>query len=137
MKFGELTPYTCPDCHGVLSTLKDGKLMRFRCHTGHAFSADSLLSTVTENIEESLYSAMRGVEESIMLLNHIGDHFAEVNETKLAAMYFKKAQEAQRRAQIVRQVVLTHEQLSADSVRHQAGDANGSDGHKSTEAKKI
>jgi len=79
MKFNELTPYTCPEYHGVLSALKDGKLMRFRCHTRHAFSAESLLMTVTENIENSLYSAMRDVEESAMLLNHLGAHFAEVN----------------------------------------------------------
>jgi two-component system chemotaxis response regulator CheB len=125
MKLGELTPYTCPDCHGVLSTLKDGKLLRFRCHTGHAFSADSLLSTVTENIEESLYSAIRGVEESIMLLNHLGDHFAEINQTKLAAIYFKKAQEAEQRAQLVRQAVLSHEQLSKDSILQQAEETNG------------
>ena len=136
MKFGELTPFTCPDCHGVLSKIKDGKRARFRCHTGHAFSADALLATVTENIEDSLYSAMRGVEESIMLLNHIGDHFAEVNQTKLAAMYFKKAKEAQNRVQIVRQVVLTHEQLSTDSLRQQAGDANGDNRQDSTEAQK-
>lgn len=125
MKFGELTPFTCPDCHGVLSSLKDGNLMRYRCHTGHAYSADSLLTTVTENIEDSLYSAIRGVEESIMLLNHIGDHYAEINQTKLAALYFKKAQEAEQRAQQVRQAVLLHEQLSKDSLLQQAEEMNG------------
>lgn len=125
MKFGELTPFTCPDCHGVLSTLKDGKLMRFRCHTGHAFSADSLLTTVTENIEDSLYSAIRGVEEGIMLLYHIGDHYAEINQTRLAALYFKKAQEAEQRVQQVRQAVLSHEQLSKDSLMQQAEETNG------------
>lgn len=125
MKLGELTPYTCPDCHGVLSALRDGSLMRFRCHTGHAFSADSLLATVTESIEESLYSAIRGVEESIMLLNHLGDHFAEVNQKKLAALYFQKAQEAESRAQLVRQAVLSHEQLSKDGLLQQAENDNG------------
>ena len=136
MKFGMLSPFTCPDCHGVLSKYKDGKRARFRCHTGHAYSADALLATLTENIEDSLYSAMRGVEESIMLLNHIGDHYAEVNQPKLAAMYFKKANEAQHRAQMVRQIVLTHEQLSADSLRQQTGDSNGSDGQDLNEAQK-
>lgn len=87
MKFGKLTPYTCPECHGVLSALNDDKLMRFRCHTGHAYSADSLLATITETIEDGLYSAMRGIEESVMLLNHLGDHFAEANQTRLAALY--------------------------------------------------
>lgn len=124
MKYGELTPYTCPDCHGVLSAFRDAQLMRFRCHTGHAFSADSLLATVTENIEESLYSAIRGVEESIMLLNHLGDHFAETNQTKLAALYFKKANESEQRAQRVRQAVLSHEQLSKDSLWQQSEDVN-------------
>jgi two-component system chemotaxis response regulator CheB len=125
MKFGELSPFTCPDCHGVLSKIKDGKLNRFRCHTGHAFSADALLATVTENIEDSLYNAIRGVEESIMLLNHLGDHFAEVNETRLAAMYFRKAKEAEARAQMVRQAVMSHEQLSQDSLLQQAEKTNG------------
>lgn len=125
MKLGALSPFTCPDCHGVLSTLKDGKLMRFRCHTGHAFSADSLLTTVTENIEDSLYSAIRGVEESVILLNHLGDHFAELNQTKLAAMYFKKAKEAEQRTHLIRQAVLSHEQLSKDSLLQQAEETNG------------
>lgn len=117
--FGELTPFTCPDCHGVLFSLKDGNRSRFRCHTGHAFSADSLLATLTETIEESLWGAVRGVQESVMLLNHMGDHFAEANETRLAALYFKKAQEAERRAELVRQAVMQHEPLSKDSLRQQ------------------
>ncbi|HEY0074222.1 MAG TPA: chemotaxis protein CheB [Abditibacteriaceae bacterium] len=123
MQFGELTPYTCPDCHGVLSALKDGSRTRFRCHTGHAYSADSLLAAVTENIEEGLYSAMRGIEESVMLLNHVGDHFAEVNQPKMAALYFQKAKEAETRAQFVRQAVLSHEQLSKDSLRQEFEEA--------------
>ncbi|MGC2238519.1 MAG: chemotaxis protein CheB [Pyrinomonadaceae bacterium] len=124
MKFGALTPYTCPECHGVLSALTDGSIRRFRCHTGHAYSADSLLTTVTDNIENSLYDVMRGIEESVMLLNHLGDHFAEVNQPKLAALYFKKAQEAEQRAQTVRQIVLSHERLSKDNLLEQAAETN-------------
>jgi two-component system chemotaxis response regulator CheB len=122
MKFGSLTPYTCPDCHGVLFELKDGKRSRFRCHTGHAFSSDSLLTTVTESIEDSLWSAIRGIEESVMLLNHMGEHFADNSETRLAALYFKKAHEALDRAELLRQAVLNHERMSNDSLRQQAGE---------------
>ena len=124
MKLGELTPYTCPDCHGVLLSLKDGGRTRFRCHTGHAFSADGLLATVTENIEDSLYGAIRGIEESIMLLNHIGNHLANNNQINLSALYFKKAFEAELRIQNIRSSILTHEHLSKDRLREQA-DENG------------
>ena len=112
LDIGILSPYTCPECHGVLSKIVDGDLARFRCHTGHAYSADTLMASVTEKIEDSLYSAIRGIDESILLLNHIGDHYAEKNQLKLAAVYFNKAKEADERSGLLRQVVHSHEQLS-------------------------
>jgi two-component system chemotaxis response regulator CheB len=120
MKFAELTPYTCPECHGVLSKLEEGGRLRFRCHTGHAFSQESLLANISENIEDSLWNAIRAIEENIMLLNHLGDHFAEHNQPKLAAMYFKKAKESNDRAGLVRQAVMHHEQLTSRNIRQQA-----------------
>jgi len=57
-----------------------------------------------------------------MLLNHMGDHFAEANHPKLAALYFQKAKEAEARAQQVRLAVLDHEHLSKDSLWQQAGE---------------
>jgi len=118
-KWGELSPFTCPDCSGVLTKLKEGNRLRFRCHTGHAFTADSLLAALTENIEESLWNAIRGVDESIMLLNHIGDHFAEVNQGLLAAKFFQKAKEAAGRNDLIRQVVIDHELLSTGTVEQE------------------
>jgi two-component system chemotaxis response regulator CheB len=125
IRFGAFTPYACPECHGVLSAIKDGDIIRYRCHTGHAYSADSLLTSITENIEDTLWSAIRGVEESIILLNNLGDHYAEKNQPKLAAMYFKKASEAQDRAKLVRQAVLHHEQLTTDSIHKEAVETPG------------
>lgn len=122
LKLGELTPFACPECHGVLSALKDGHIVRYRCHTGHAYSADSLLTSITENIEETLWSAIRGVEESIILLNNLGDHCADKNNPKLAATYFKKAAEAESRAALVRQAVFAHEQLTTGSIHLEAGE---------------
>ncbi len=117
---GKLTPYACPECHGVLSAITDGPIIRYRCHTGHAYSADSLLTTITEKIEDTLWSAIRGVEESILLLNNLGDHYAEKNQPKVAAMYFKKAKEAESRADLVRQTVFSHEHLTTTRISKQA-----------------
>ena len=122
LHLGKLTPYTCPECHGVLFSLREGDRIRYRCHTGHAFSADTLLSSITEKIEDNLWSAIRNVEESILLLNHMGDHFAEANDPKLAATYFKKANEAEKRMGLVKQAVLSHQHLSTDSIRLEAGE---------------
>ncbi|RFM36503.1 chemotaxis protein CheB [Chitinophaga silvisoli] len=121
-EYGELTPYTCPECHGVLTALREGDRIRFRCHTGHAFSADSLLAGITGYVEETLWNTLRSVQESILLLNHMGDHFAEANQPKVAAMYFKKAADAARLADVIRQATFNHEQLNTDNIRDQANE---------------
>jgi two-component system, chemotaxis family, protein-glutamate methylesterase/glutaminase len=125
MKFGELTPFTCPECHGVLFRLKDGSRPRFRCHTGHAFSSDSLLTNVTESIEDSLWNAIRAIEESIMLLNQMGEHFSEAKQSSLAMLYFQKANEAQERIKFLKEAVFNHERLSGDKLREMADNNNG------------
>jgi two-component system chemotaxis response regulator CheB len=127
LQMGAFSPYACPECHGVLSAIKDGNIVRYRCHTGHAYSADSLLTSITENIEDSLWGAIRGVEESVILLNSMGDHLAEKNEPRLAALYFKKAVEAEGRVKLLRQAVLSHEQLTTGSIRRQATEEAGKD----------
>lgn len=43
LELGEVVPITCPGCHGALVQIQEGSLLRFRCHTGHAFTADGLL----------------------------------------------------------------------------------------------
>jgi two-component system chemotaxis response regulator CheB len=120
LRFDELSPYTCPECHGVLSRLHNGNILRYRCHTGHAYSADALLAALTEKVEDGLYNAIRGMEETILLLNHIGDHYAEANQSRLAALYFKKSKEIEKRSQPIRDVALSHQQLSMEAMRKES-----------------
>ena len=118
---GSPSCYACPECHGVLFKIREGNSLRYRCHTGHAYSADTLLASISENIEDALWSAIRSVEESIMLLNGFGDHYAAKNEPKIAAAYFKKAHEAANRNEWVRQAVLSHDRLSSDKINEASG----------------
>jgi two-component system chemotaxis response regulator CheB len=118
--WADLSPFTCPECHGVLLSLKDGNLTRFRCHTGHAFSADRLLTTVSETVEDSIWNAVRVMEENVMLLRHLGAHVAETGQMELAESYFEKAADADMRVNLLRQVAMSHEKLNAEKLRQQA-----------------
>lgn len=111
LNIGVLSPFTCPDCHGVVSKITDGDITRFRCHTGHAYSENSLMAALEEKIEESLYSALRSLDESILLFNHIGDHHAEDNLPKLAATCFTKARTNKLRSDLVRKAISNNAQL--------------------------
>jgi len=116
LKMGKLSPITCPECHGVLSVIKEDRLTRFRCHTGHAYSPEALLSTLSDKIEEDIYSVLRGMDESVLLLNYMGDHYAEINYPTLAALYFEKAKQAEKRIGMIRDMVKEVE--AAETTNH-------------------
>lgn len=112
LKLGEPSNYACPECHGVLLQLKEEKRIRFRCHTGHAYSIDSLLAEITEGVEDALWNAIRATEESILLLRHMAEHLTENENDHTAEKILAQAQKAERRADLVRQAVFSQEQLS-------------------------
>jgi len=47
--------------------------VRFRCHTGHAFSLKTLIAEVNESIDNGLWDTLRAIEERVMLLRQIAD----------------------------------------------------------------
>jgi two-component system chemotaxis response regulator CheB len=119
---GSTTPYTCPECHGVLMRVDQGGIPRFRCHTGHAYALDSLLASVGESVEAALWGALRAVEESVLLLREAARHAGGGNAangdgTTVDPRFEQKAREAQSRAELIRDAVLEHQALSLGAVR--------------------
>jgi two-component system chemotaxis response regulator CheB len=60
---GDPSVFSCPDCEGALWQVKDGTLVRYRCHTGHAFGLDSLASGKDHDVEAALWIAVRALKE--------------------------------------------------------------------------
>ena len=108
--------YACPECHGVLMRVKGGGGLRYRCHTGHSYTADSLLAEMTEVIEGTLWAAVRSIQESTILMEHLASHAREAGRADIAARYVRKAAEARERAEAVRLTLMEHEKLSADNL---------------------
>ena len=65
---GDQVPYNCPNCGGVLWEVEKSKTQRFRCHTGHSFTASTLLAEQSGKIEETLWVTLRMLEERRNLL---------------------------------------------------------------------
>lgn len=62
---------TCPDCGGTLWEMNDERPLRYRCHTGHAFSSMSLENSQVESAEYALWSGVRALHEREMLLRRV------------------------------------------------------------------
>lgn len=65
---GRQVPYSRPSCGGVLWEMGRARGKRYRCHTGHSFTAQTLLASQSEKIEEVLWISLRMFEERRNLL---------------------------------------------------------------------
>ena len=114
-KLGAPSVFTCPECHGSLFQLQENGRSRFRCHTGHAYSSDSLLAELTESVESTLWAAIRSIAESAMLMRHMAEH-ARKSGDGASERFIEKARDAERRGELVRKAVFDHEHLSEEKV---------------------
>jgi two-component system chemotaxis response regulator CheB len=74
LALGTPSMFSCPECHGVLLQIESENLARFRCHTGHAYSIQSLMADIEEGIEDALWSAIRAIEEQVLLMQQLAGH---------------------------------------------------------------
>jgi two-component system chemotaxis response regulator CheB len=126
LKLGEPSLYACPECHGVLLRMEEGSFLRFRCHTGHAYTLDALLSEMEEKIEDTLWNAARAIEEYVMLLRHAAAHAVEGRDGDWAeAALALRASAAQGRADLVRQALTDHALVEPEAAETPSGDQCG------------
>jgi len=111
-RIGQPSPFACPECHGVLLQLKEGSYTRFRCHTGHAYSVESLLAAISEQIEDSLWIAIRALEEGQLLLTRLSDHLKASDNSTGAGRLQARADEARQQSDAIRKLVVRREPLA-------------------------
>jgi two-component system chemotaxis response regulator CheB len=108
---GPLSTIVCPQCHGVMVQIREGSILRFRCHTGHAFSMQSLLSGVSEAIDENLSKTMRTIDEYIFLLREMAKVASNEQD---AALYLQQARQAEKRNEQLRELLVAPHDLGHD-----------------------
>lgn len=70
---GQHSVYSCPQCGGGLWELNENGNIRFRCHTGHQYSATDLLESKRRELENAFWVALRVLEERRSLLLKMAD----------------------------------------------------------------
>ena len=105
-EMGRLSMFTCPECQGTLWEMKDGELLRYRCHVGHAFSGDSLDAEQGEKLEAALWSALRALEERGALSRRLAKQARERQRDRVAQQFEKRAEEANEHVESIRQILV-------------------------------
>jgi two-component system, chemotaxis family, protein-glutamate methylesterase/glutaminase len=93
-RIGDPSVFTCPDCHGTLMRASDAHMLRFRCHTGHAFTSQSLLAALNEVTEDAIWSAVRALHEGALLLDHLARQRATPASPRMRVPWSWKRQQS-------------------------------------------
>src|SRR5256885_15751231 len=111
---GRQVPYNCPNCSGVLWQMGNRTKQRYRCHTGHSFTASALLASQSEKIEETLWVSLRMLEERKNLLDTMAQ--AE-HRPRRQKTYAERAAETEVHIERIRAMLLSREPKSPQNFQ--------------------
>ena len=103
---GRPSEFGCPDCGGVLWEIQDGELQRYRCRVGHAWTADALLTSQADQLDQALWTALRALEENAALTDNMAQRARSRGNDLLAAKFERDARTARHRAHVIQQALL-------------------------------
>lgn len=102
---GSLSALTCPDCGGALWEVEEGGPLTFRCHVGHAFTADAMDAEQANALDTALWAAVRALHERAALARRLA---RRLGTPAAAQRYLAQAEEATRQADAIRAVLTSY-----------------------------
>jgi two-component system chemotaxis response regulator CheB len=123
---GPPSALTCPECGGALWEQRVGGVLRYSCHVGHGYTGESLEQQYVGEVEAALWSAMRHLVESAELHRRLARRMRESGPADRAEDYEQRAAETERRAAVIRDLLVNNRVGGLVSRRR----ANGGGGEK-------
>jgi len=102
---GPPSALTCPGCGGALWELSESGLLFYRCHVGHAYTAESMAAEHDDLLEQTLWEALRMFEENGSLHHRMAER-ARQSQPRMADRYAERAAHNQTRSELLRRVLL-------------------------------
>jgi two-component system chemotaxis response regulator CheB len=121
---GPPTALTCPDCGGAIWEMVEGEVVRYRCHVGHAYTADSMVGAQAAFVEAALWSAVRALEEKAQLSRRLAERSRNRGLARLATRYADAEKSSEHASAAIRQLLLKG---AADPVMAESGESQSAD----------
>jgi two-component system chemotaxis response regulator CheB len=103
---GEVSVFTCPERGGALWQVDETGIVRFRCHVGHSYRAELLLSEQTEALEAALWTAARTFREKSVLASQIAHNERRGGDADTAARFKEQARQAAQFGRLIEHYLL-------------------------------
>jgi two-component system chemotaxis response regulator CheB len=104
-RIGKRSTFTCPECHGTLWEMNEEGALRYRCHVGHAYTAETLVAAQSSGLEDALWAAIRAFEENAKLAARMVERARTAKDEDVERRFTKRAETARQRADELRALV--------------------------------
>jgi len=114
-RIGSRVPLTCPECRGALWEIQDAHPLRYRCHTGHAFTARVLAAMQSNGVEEAMWAAVRALheQEQLLLLMH---RQAQGFRSSAHDEYLRKAAQVREQGKLLTDLIAARVRIAQDEA---------------------
>jgi two-component system chemotaxis response regulator CheB len=119
---GTLAPFTCPECHGSLWEMDDPDLLRYRCHAGHAFTAETILAARRAEVDSLLEKLLRSHQERAALARRMAKEERRRNRGPLADLLEGRAKDYDNDAELVRRLARSGGGTAPTDMKNGIGD---------------
>ena len=96
---------TCPACNGSLWEVDDSGVLQFRCHVGHQYSIEAMLSEQAEALDRALWAGLRALQERAGLQDRVAAGAASRGQVHLANQFKARALRTRKHAEVLRKIV--------------------------------
>ena len=114
-RLGELSVFTCPECHGPLWEIEDGGMLRYRCHTGHAFTSDAMMEAQSDEADQILWSLLRAHQQRAEFTRRMADRERQSDRADLAARLQERSKEYEADAEVIERLLETRRMMVTDN----------------------
>jgi len=115
-RIGRRSVLACPDCHGVLWEIDEGGLVRYRCHVGHAYTAELLSAALDEGLRSAITSAARVLDERIALTRRLMEEDRRTGHTRMAETWARKLRETEKQADVLRTAIRRVDEIARQAL---------------------
>jgi two-component system, chemotaxis family, protein-glutamate methylesterase/glutaminase len=114
-RLGELSMFVCPECHGPLWEIEDGDMLRYRCHTGHAFTFDAMLEAQSAEADQILWSLLRAHQQRAEFARRMAEREKSFNRLDLATRLQERSKEYKADAEVIERILESRRVVVAEN----------------------
>ncbi|MGI6854428.1 chemotaxis protein CheB [Mesorhizobium sp. 1B3] len=120
-RLGQLSVFTCPECHGPLWEIEDGDMLRYRCHTGHAFTSEAMMEAQSAEADEILWSLLRAHQQRAEFTRRMAERETKRDRSELAKQLRERAKEYAADAEVIERILESRRTTAAsnDAIEEQ------------------